>query len=956
MPRTRKPKSQVKRSDEVPEVYRDMLAEAGAVSSAHADNDGRRVKRRRVGGRVGTKSNHDAPADTIEPKNSTVDEHDELSDLFEEAITQEQSIVKTESEHSASSDQEDWEEVDLKPQRAEQSIPDPARHETEEFNLVLEIDGDAVAHARRKGGRKPLTSAEKQLRLQIHKMHVCCLLAHVFLRNHFCNDGALYKDLRRMLTKKNISYLNPSEDLSQFERSRSFMSGLEQVTEVFRTRYKISSRGTSRPFWAESADALGRSQPPEDGELPMMKEDFRVAGQQFRGSRDVGAQLFCALLRSAGVDSRLVCSLQVLPLNFNVAPAPTVQPSYATYFSEEQMRSRRSKYVSGCPVYWVEAFNEAVQKWVPVDPLVTKSIAKPSKFEPFAGDQDNKMTYVIGFEDDGSAHDVTRRYAQAYNAKTRRDRVESTDGGDKWWRRAMRLYQRHYNLNRDQVDAAELSKKEAAEPMPRNVQDFKYHPYYALERHLRRNEVIHPKREVGKVGAGRSGGHALLEPIFRRQDVHRVQSADKWYRTMGREIKLGEQPLKRVPARRARNRSAISDDEAEENAETTLYAMHQTKPYTAPPVVDRRIPKNIYGNIDIYVPTMIPPGGSHIKHPDTIRAAKILGIDFAAAVTGFVFRGRHGTAVFQGAIVAHEHYDAVEAVLSTLDDERIQAEEAQKSREALRMWKRFLAGLRIRERIEGYAIEGERDAVEQERSQTDEDANEEYQSDQGGGFFPAQEAEDFALPTASRTFQQQAPPSPDENEGGGFVVNDIVKNDGNAALASDQFLDNVDDDDGGGFLVEDDHDENAEEALGSSKEVDVYAHRVPPTVPSPRSPHIVSGEQKRIRDEMEVSIGKDDDKANEFKPGRGLSQAELDEAHLLQKIHESKQPHPRPSHKEDPAPAEEIPLSPVDVAATTSPIRLASTAPSEIESPESDKGSLLSEDPEDEDADPDWLV
>ena len=188
-------------------------------------------------------------------------------------------------------------------------------------------------------------------------------------------------------------------------------------------------------------------------------------------------------------------------------------------------------------MYWVEAFNEAVQKWVPIDPLVTKTIAKPSKLEPPAGDPGNTMSYVIAFEDDGSARDVTRRYTKAYNAKTRRDRVEITKDGEKWWRRVMKLFRRSCDMDRDQVENAELTTKEAAEPMPRNAQDFKDHPYYALERHLKRHEVIHPKREVGKVGAGRSGTTNILEPIYRRRDVHQLKSADKWYR-MGREIKV----------------------------------------------------------------------------------------------------------------------------------------------------------------------------------------------------------------------------------------------------------------------------------------------------------------------------------------------------------------------------------------------------------------------------------
>ena len=120
-------------------------------------------------------------------------------------------------------------------------------------------------------------------------------------------------------------------------------------------------------------------------------------------------------------------------------------------------------------MFWVEAYNEAVQKWIPIDPLVTKSLAKPSKFEPPASDQRNSMSYVVAFEDDASARDVTRRYAKAFSAKTRKLRVESTRNGERWWTRALRFYEKPFLEDRDEVEISELTAKMAAEPMPRNV-------------------------------------------------------------------------------------------------------------------------------------------------------------------------------------------------------------------------------------------------------------------------------------------------------------------------------------------------------------------------------------------------------------------------------------------------------------------------------------------------------
>lgn len=66
---------------------------------------------------------------------------------------------------------------------------------------------------------------------------------------------------------------------------------------------------------------------PEDLELPLQVSDFRLIASELEGSRDVGAQIFCALLRSVGVDARLVCSLQPLPF---IAASKGLRPQKPT--------------------------------------------------------------------------------------------------------------------------------------------------------------------------------------------------------------------------------------------------------------------------------------------------------------------------------------------------------------------------------------------------------------------------------------------------------------------------------------------------------------------------------------------------------------------------------------------------------------------------------------------------
>lgn len=679
-------------------------------------------------------------------------------------------------------------------------------------------------------------------------------------------------------------------------------------------------------------------------------------------------------------------------------------------------RIRESPY----PIYWVEAFDEANQKWIPVDPLITKSVAKPSKLEPPASDPENQLNYVVAFEDDGSARDVTRRYAKAYNAKTRRDRVEFTKGGEEWWRKVMRVYRRDHMLDRDQVEDAQLAQKEAREGMPKSVQDFKDHPYYALERHMRRSEVIHPKREVGKVAAGRSGGDKVLEPIYRHRDVHEVKSADKWYR-LGREIETGEQPLKRVAARRKRE-SVFDEDqmsEDEDNAGTGLYAAFQTTVYNAPPVVNGRIPKNIYGNLDVYVPSMVPAGGAHITHPETVRAARILGIDYAEAVTGFAFKGRHGTAIITGAVVATGYREAVEEVTSAFEDERIQGEEARRSAEALRMWRRFLAGLRIRERIEGYEVEGERDVVRERTEEVDAGVDD----DDAGGFLPDRDAEGVAEPTAGRVFIHNLT-VPEADEGGGFM-NDKEEQGGgfldDNSEQGDGFI-NDHKEQSGGFLPNDE---------AKSRELNIFSNHQPDTVPfaktvqndnrggsyvsssdedaeealrgmyeqeSCSAPNAATEEQRRLWPQVELPKIIDLNATAQTPPPEqagGFLLDNDDEPTILTSRQSEQGPHPTtlnppPQNQEMPqelcltpnnqppsSPPPPIlpalpspqntnlpdhPTKPLDAKHSPSPSNIGigeNKQEDEMEEElgmESDPGSLLSRDPEDEDADPEWLA
>lgn len=883
---------------------------------------------------------------------------------------------------SDESDESDMEWEDALGDSDESEEEEEPKNAPQIGDISIELGGKKTEEkSTRKARRRAITSVEKKRRLDIHKMHVLCLLYHIHRRNTWCNDRRVQSTLRKIVSPKILSGLVPDPDITQYSASKRFIDSMNELKILWSKRFKITAQGMHKPRWAE-ADAEARPFSDfDDLDGPMDKDEFRTAAHTLEGSQDIGVQLFCALLRGIGIETRLVCSLQPLPFasaaeratpqklgaqgntividpfNKPAVISPTRPRAHASQRPKKLSRLERimgerhavlnqtgvapkkqKAYHMQYPVYWVEAFNSAHQKWVAIDTHSTFTVNAPEKLEPPLSFAQNSLTYVIAFDEDYTAKDITRRYARSYNAKTRKFRVECTPHGDKWWRKTLKFFRSGGTLDRDQIEDAALARKEATEGMPRNIQDFKGHPIYVLERHLKHNEVIHPMTQAGRVNCG-TAMNPKTEPIFRRSNVHLVRSSDKWYR-MGRDIKEGEQPLKHAKPKKGRQMSVDPDAEIDEQQEDTgagLYAEFQTELYVPPPVIKGRVPRNVYGNLDLYVPSMCPTGGTHIRHKLASKAARIVGVDSADAVTGFSFKGRHGTAIVQGVVVAQEYADAVQAVIDGMEYQQEEAQAAARASESLRLWRRFLIGLRIAQRVNAIEIDGEKGPVidvQDEISRQDRDL---AAKEMAGGFFP--DDRDVAEPEPSRRAYQ--PPAEDYDHdggsggympeddddgqdgdygGGGFIPDDAVSSNPitldrqhsfeSSILDSQQLLPkrkrsfgemfSSDEEDGIGDYVFDDSPENGSPA---SKENDV-----PP----------------EGKEDVTVPLNQD----NNAEKGQLVSEhADMGDAvsenhgGVLEKAGNAKG-------------VEE---------------KLPSSSPSEA-------GSLLLEDPDDEDADPDWLV
>ncbi len=96
---------------------------------------------------------------------------------------------------------------------------------------------------------------------------------------------------------------------------------------------------------------------------------------------------------------------------------------------------------------------------------------------------------------------------------------------------------------------------------------------YVLERHLKREEVILPKREIGRFRG---------EPVYRRSNVVTTKTAENWMR-IGRKVKERQEPLKWVKQR------AVTLQKRRQHGEPILqglYGENQTEVLIPPPIVD----------------------------------------------------------------------------------------------------------------------------------------------------------------------------------------------------------------------------------------------------------------------------------------------------------------------------------------------------------------------------------
>ncbi|RKP04009.1 hypothetical protein CXG81DRAFT_2207, partial [Caulochytrium protostelioides] len=541
--------------------------------------------------------------------------------------------------------------------------------------------------------KKPGRGIRKEDRVRryiIHQTHLLCLLVSVLTRHAVCDDPQL---------QTTVAALLPSRLAEVFQRLRP------KIAQPFLSHMNLVAR-----WWSRSLCAKAHAGPPPNRAKPSKPKRPRIrrAADVRTAFAGVGAAIaehglrwdpvihgsigdpetaalgFVALCRRMGVRARLVASLHPVSLQIKRHEQAATPPF----------------------VLWAEVCDPFSHTWMPVH--VTQGVVNnPLVFDSgAASDPQSQLSYIVACEPGRGVKDVTRRYCLLWGQKTAKLRLPPVAAGISWWLRTLRLLshdRQDHADDREQEQFETLSKNEA---MPTTLAGFRDHPLYAIERDLRRHEVMHPAGERYGIGRFREW------VVYPRYHVHETFSREQWARR-GMRVRDGEAPAKRVPARAAtvrRQREIVAaqvenartgmDDPEADPSMTALFGSWQTEKLAPPPLLSGDpLPRNAFGNFEAFHPNAIPIGAVHIRNPGAAKVAKRLGIEHVPVVVDFSFRSGHSHPVIDGILVRDAMVEVLESAADTFT-EHTEAEAAKKRRLQLHQrWRYMYKAVLTRARV-----------------------------------------------------------------------------------------------------------------------------------------------------------------------------------------------------------------------------------------------------------------
>ncbi|KAI9254579.1 hypothetical protein BDA99DRAFT_518764 [Phascolomyces articulosus] len=631
-------------------------------------------------------------------------------------------------DNSDMGDNMDWEDIQV-PHTSTALVEDGPMDIQQESQYK---DVEIVFEAPRAVLKKSKWQAEydRTLREAIHHTHVVSLIAHFMIRNGWCASN----EVQAVCLSVVPDYLQTQCDRKDLSE-KDFEKSIKWLMTWWKGYFTLTGAGLGTRAYDEyeffkdfdftkddnlALDIL-KKRDMVDGENIQTAMDFVDKLVSKEGFRDISAELFVAILRALSFDARLVCSLQPVPYRIPAAkksdsPRPadtedmigessTSKPRFpirvrGPKLEDDSTLDKELKQSNAKPpTIWAEVYNQFTEKWVCIDPI-RGHYNQRKAMQPGNGDRHNVMSIVLAFSpDQDGCIDVTRRYSSNMTKALRLREKELTkrekEGGFKsWWEGLYTMIQRKRWSRREEQEQDELENLNTREPIPTSIGAFNNHPLYALERHLKKFEVLYPKEPIL--------GHIRGEVIYPRSCVKTAHTAETWIK-QGRVIKDGEQPIKYVNARAVtleKKRILEMAKQEGETIKTPCYGKWQTDVYKPPPVVDGIVPKNAFGKVDLYTPEMLPAGAAHIPINGIAKIARKLGINYAEATVDFEFARGRSIPVTSGIVVAKENKHILLEAWSEHEHTESTKAIKKQEKEVYGRWRKLILGTLIKARLD----------------------------------------------------------------------------------------------------------------------------------------------------------------------------------------------------------------------------------------------------------------
>jgi hypothetical protein len=341
-------------------------------------------------------------------------------------------------------------------------------------------------------------------------------------------------------------------------------------------------------------------------------------------------------------------------------------------------------------------------RWVHID-CIRNVVDQPSSVE-WLRPKNEDIIYVFAIDKLGNIIDVLDRYSFKPSTARKKQFPDNSRKNPFWLKGLLQqLNNNEAGITKEyREEQKELIALGNSERIPTSQVAFRKHPLYAIKSYLAKNEVIYKGTVVG---------YFKGNPVYRREDVKEVRSIEQWKKRcrevhenqLDNPIKIGTK-RKRIMNGNSNNNnnnaSSSSDEDRlrdlssnkNKNIERIpLYGIWQTKLYIPPPVADGKIPRNSYGNWELWTRGHIPSGSVHLNYDKIELTCKTLGIEHVAVVNGFERKQGRVIPVKNGVLILKDMRSTVEEAHEAMRVEREKKKLLKRKRKAIRNWRRLMS-------------------------------------------------------------------------------------------------------------------------------------------------------------------------------------------------------------------------------------------------------------------------